>query len=67
MYKTAEVGNGHVMVGDRVRVWDAKRHALLTGTVAQIGRVGALTFVEIVSENGEYLCEWAYVCEKIIS
>ena len=68
--KSARVKNGRVKVGDRVRIWgvdDYGQDALLTGTVAQIGRVGALTFVEIVSENGEYLCEWAYVCEKIIS
>ena len=63
--RTAEVGNGCVKVGDRVRVWDSKRRVFLTGTVAQIGRVGALDYIEIVGENREYLCEWAHVCEKV--
>lgn len=67
-HKTTVVKNGRVTVGDKVRVWginDTRRYVLITGTVVQIGRIGALDYIEIVGENREYLCEWAHECEKV--
>lgn len=62
--RTAKVKNGRVKIGDKVRIWgvdDNGQDALLTGTVAQIERysdkrVGTLVYIEIVDEDGEYLC-----------
>jgi len=72
--RTAKVKNARVTIGDRAHVWgidDCGQEALLTGTVARIRRysdkrVGTLTCIEIVDEDGEYLWEaQAHEFEKV--